>query len=192
LFFKYRLLFIPQHSCCYGYQLTSAELWAPPHALLLLLLNELPADLLCCAAAAAAVAKTISQFEPVTMWTDPSVVEEAKQYLADAPNVTGALLLCSWHLRFTTTWDMQCSLVLCNKKSLRVSSCHGHTNHLSATVLPASELVQLHVRLHQGRMTERCAQLCPCDCACNQVHREVCHHMHSMHLFYMTMSLQAD
>lgn len=36
----------------------------------------------------AAVAKTISQFEPVTMWTDPSVVEEAKQYLADAPNVT--------------------------------------------------------------------------------------------------------
>jgi hypothetical protein len=27
----------------------------------------------------------------VTMWTDPSVVEEAKQYLADAPNVTGAL-----------------------------------------------------------------------------------------------------
>lgn len=36
----------------------------------------------------AAVAKTISQFEPVTMWTDPSVVEDAKQYLADAPNVT--------------------------------------------------------------------------------------------------------
>ncbi|GBF92539.1 agmatine deiminase [Raphidocelis subcapitata] len=36
----------------------------------------------------AAVAKTISQFEPVTMWADPSVVEEAKQYLADAPNVT--------------------------------------------------------------------------------------------------------
>jgi hypothetical protein len=67
---------------------------APHHALLLLLLlNELPADLLCCAAAAAAaVAKTISQFEPVTMWTDPSVVEEAKQYLANAPNVTGALL----------------------------------------------------------------------------------------------------
>lgn len=36
----------------------------------------------------AAVAKAISQFEPVTMLTDPSVVEEAKQYLADAPNVT--------------------------------------------------------------------------------------------------------
>jgi len=36
----------------------------------------------------AAVAKTISQFEPVTMWTDPSVVEDAKQYLTDAPNVT--------------------------------------------------------------------------------------------------------
>jgi agmatine/peptidylarginine deiminase len=36
----------------------------------------------------AAVAMTISQFEPVTMWADPSVVEEAKQYLADAPNVT--------------------------------------------------------------------------------------------------------
>jgi agmatine deiminase len=36
----------------------------------------------------AAVAKTISQFEPVTMWADPSVVEEAKQYLADAPNVS--------------------------------------------------------------------------------------------------------
>ncbi|KAI8470480.1 MAG: hypothetical protein J3K34DRAFT_420640 [Monoraphidium minutum] len=35
----------------------------------------------------AAVAKTISQFEPVTMWTDPSVVEEARSYLADAPNV---------------------------------------------------------------------------------------------------------
>jgi agmatine deiminase len=36
----------------------------------------------------AAVAKTISQFEPVTMWTDPSVVDEARQYLADAPNVS--------------------------------------------------------------------------------------------------------
>lgn len=36
----------------------------------------------------AAVAKAISQFEPVTMLTDPSVVEEARQYLADAPNVT--------------------------------------------------------------------------------------------------------
>ncbi len=36
----------------------------------------------------AAVAKAISQFEPVTMWADPSVAEEAKQYLADAPNVT--------------------------------------------------------------------------------------------------------
>ncbi|KIY93486.1 agmatine deiminase [Monoraphidium neglectum] len=36
----------------------------------------------------AAVAKTISQFEPVTMWADPSVVEEARGYLADAPNVS--------------------------------------------------------------------------------------------------------
>jgi agmatine deiminase len=36
----------------------------------------------------AAVAKAISQFEPVTMWADPSVAEEAKSYLADAPNVT--------------------------------------------------------------------------------------------------------
>jgi hypothetical protein len=56
---------------------------------------------LCCAAAAAAVAKTISQFEPVTMWTDPSVVEEAKQYLADAPNVTGErlMLLPGWFVR---------------------------------------------------------------------------------------------
>eukprot|EP00878_Enallax_costatus_P012741 GHUV01013305.1.p1 GENE.GHUV01013305.1~~GHUV01013305.1.p1 ORF type:complete len:444 (+),score=149.21 GHUV01013305.1:397-1728(+) len=36
----------------------------------------------------AAVAKTISQFEPVTMWADPSVAAEAEQYLADAPNVT--------------------------------------------------------------------------------------------------------
>jgi hypothetical protein len=36
----------------------------------------------------AAVAKAISQFEPVTMWADPSVADEAKQYLADAPNVT--------------------------------------------------------------------------------------------------------
>jgi hypothetical protein len=36
----------------------------------------------------AAVAKAISAFEPVTMLTDPSVVDEAKRYLADAPNVT--------------------------------------------------------------------------------------------------------
>jgi agmatine/peptidylarginine deiminase len=43
----------------------------------------------------AAVAKAISQFEPVTMWADPSVVEDAKSYLTDAPNVTvkvGSLL----------------------------------------------------------------------------------------------------
>jgi hypothetical protein len=65
----------------------SNRLVAQSHALLLLLTH------LSAAALAAAVAKTISQFEPVTMWTDPSVVEEAKQYLADAPNVTGELLI---------------------------------------------------------------------------------------------------
>lgn len=40
------------------------------------------------------MAKAISQFEPVTMLTDPSVVEEAKKYLADAPNVT--VQVCGW------------------------------------------------------------------------------------------------
>jgi agmatine/peptidylarginine deiminase len=44
----------------------------------------------------AAVAKTISQFEPVTMWADPSVADEAKQYLADAPNVTVQVRDCVW------------------------------------------------------------------------------------------------